>query len=172
MKNILVPVDFSDVTDKLVETACQMAQMYKAKVWLLHCVDQSPTIASMSEVPIIWPVSESDLPEHYRSQFNALSEMIASLKGRGVDAEMSLKSGSATDEILSTVVRNNIDLIVIGSHGHGALYNLVVGSVTQSVLHETNTPTLVVPCEAKKVRVKEKAAESELKWDEPMATPY
>jgi len=172
VKNILVPVDFSDVTERLVDTAAQMAQVYSAKVWLLHCVDQSPTIASMSEVPMIMPVTEAELPEHFGSQFRALSQLMGSLRGKGIDAEMVLKSGLATDEILSAVIRNNIDMIVIGSHGHGALYNLVVGSVTQTVLRNTDTPTLVIPCETKKVKIKEKVATPVTQWEEPMATPY
>lgn len=173
MKNILVPVDFSDVTERLVETAARMAQAFNAKIWLLHCIDQSPTIASMSEVPMVMPVSESELPEHFRGQFRELSKLADAIRGKGVDVEVQLRSGLATDEILTTVIRNNIDMIVVGSHGHGALYNLVVGSVTQSVLQSTNTPTLVIPCEVKKVKVVERAgAVPATQWDEPMATPY
>lgn len=172
MKNILVPVDFSDVTERLVDTAAQMAQVCSAKVWLLHCVDQSPTIASMSEVPMMMPVTEAELPEHFRSQFRALVQLAASLHSKGIEAETSLKSGLASDEILSAVIRNNIDMIVIGSHGHGALYNLVVGSVTQTVLQNTDTPTLVIPCETKKVKANQGVAEPVRQWEEPMATPY
>ena len=47
--------------------------------------------------------------------------------------------------ILDEANKLNIDLIVVGSHGHGAVYHLMVGSVSQGVLHQSTCPVLVVP---------------------------
>jgi nucleotide-binding universal stress UspA family protein len=168
MKNLLVPVDFSDVTNRVIETAEEMARGFGARVWLMHCVNQFPSIAGMSEVPMSMPVTEAELPDHFSGEYRRLNELAGSLRSKGIDTEILFKSGSATIEILSAADQHHIDLIVIGSHGHGALYDLVVGSVTKSVLHRTHRPTLVVPSEARE-RVQAVASRQ---WEEPMATPY
>jgi len=168
MKNFLAPVDFSDLTDRVVAKATEMARACGAKVWLLHCVTQYPTVAAMGEVPMVLPVEESALPERFPVKHRQLTQLTKSLQNQGIDAEMLFVSGAVTTEILAAVDQHGIDLIIMGSHGHGALYDLVVGSVAKSVLYYTTTPTLIVPSEARK----QKSATADVQWEEPMATPY
>jgi len=57
--------------------------------------------------------------------------------------------GPTVGTILEVGKTRNVDLIVMGSHGHGAVYNLLVGSVTEGVMKGAQCPVLVVPSEAK-----------------------
>ena len=174
MKNILVPVDFSDVTDRVIEQAAKLAGAFEAKIWLLHCINQYPAVTSMNEVPMVMPVGESELPEQFPAKHEHLQQLLDSLQSRGICAQALFVTGSTRDEILTAADLHLIDMIVMGSHGHGALYDLMVGSVTKSVLQDTHLPVLVVPTELKKVKVTEPivAAVPVSQWEEPMATPY
>ena len=168
MKNMLVAVDYSDVTDRVVTQAKQLARACGAKIWLLHCVHEEPVYATMGEVPIVLPSSDEDLSQRFKDEHQKLSAIATTLRANGVEAEALFEWGVPTSEILLQAKRHNIDLIVMGSHGHGALYDLVFGSVTKAVLNETTIPLLIVPSDARK----EPRPGVADKWEEPMATPY
>lgn len=174
MKNILVPVDFSDVTDRVLEQAAKFASAFDAKIWLLHCVNQYPAVTSMNEVPMVLPVGEADLPEQFPAKHEHLQQLQHAMESRGLCCQSIFVTGSTRDEIMTAANHHLIDLIVMGSHGHGALYDLMVGSVTKSILQDIHIPVLVVPTELKKIPVPERAMATEAasQWEEPMATPY
>ncbi len=58
------------------------------------------------------------------------------------------REGTVVEEILKTAQEISADLIVMGSHGHGPVYNLLVGSVTEGVLKAGQRPVLLVPAPA------------------------
>ncbi len=67
------------------------------------------------------------------------------LQNFGVDVESLLVQGTAVEVILDEASKLKTDLIVVGSHGHGAVYHLMVGSVSEGVLHRSTCPVLVIP---------------------------
>jgi nucleotide-binding universal stress UspA family protein len=166
VKNLLVPVDFSDVTDRVITAAEQVARAFGSKVWLMHCVGEYPAFAAMGEIPAFLPVPNAALPESYPDQYRKLSELTASLSGKGIEAGSLFVGGMAIEEILSVADEHQIDMIVMGSHGHGAWYELLVGTVTEGVLHRAGRPVLIVPSEKKSA-----AAKSSERREVPAATP-
>jgi nucleotide-binding universal stress UspA family protein len=66
------------------------------------------------------------------------------LRESQIPYQAAYKVGDAPEEIKAYAEKHNIDMIVMGSHGHGALKNLVLGSVTTKVLAITSVPVLVV----------------------------
>ncbi|HEY0847864.1 MAG TPA: universal stress protein [Noviherbaspirillum sp.] len=66
------------------------------------------------------------------------------LRKEGIPFQSSYRIGDIAKEIQSYVKKNRIDMIVMGSHGHGALQNLVMGSVATKVLAVTQVPVLIV----------------------------
>lgn len=66
------------------------------------------------------------------------------LKRHGIDAQTSYKVGHAGELISKTAEQGNFDLLVMGSHGHGALMTLVMGSAATQVLAHCKVPVLVV----------------------------
>jgi len=145
MKTLLVPVDFSEVTEPMLDQAEALARAYHSRVWILHCVAESPPIGAVGEIPTFIPIPETSLSDRFPEEFQRLEALVAREQARGIDAERVLRSGSVIDAILSTADQTSADLIILGSHGHGALYELVVGTVTQSVLRRSPRPVLVVP---------------------------
>ncbi len=150
MKNLLVPVDFSDVTNRVVASAEQMARAFGAKVWLMHCVGEYPAFAAMGEIPAFIPTPDAALPGTYPDQYRKLAELTSSLRDQGIDAELLFVGGMAVEQILAVAEEHQIDLIIMGSHGHGAWYELLVGTVTEGVLHRIGRPLLVVPSDTRR----------------------
>lgn len=168
MKNILVAVDFSDVTDRVVIKAAELAKAIGAKLWVFHAVTDTSFISGAGEVPVPWTVSDEELPKHFPSEYGKLREIVASLQDLGTDAQQLLVSGPAVDRILALAEEKKVEMIVLGSHGHGALYKLLVGTISEGVLRRADCPVLIVPSETKKVPV----VEQEHRRVEPLATPY
>lgn len=150
MKNLLVPIDFSKVSDRIVATAEEIARAFKAKIWLLHCVRDYPLFAAMEEVPLELPDQSNEMAVRYPEQNRQLAAVAAPLMAMGISVEPLLVVGMPGDEILYVADQYQIDLIIIGSHGHGALYDLMVGSVAHAVLQQAHCLTLVVPPAARK----------------------
>jgi nucleotide-binding universal stress UspA family protein len=166
MKNLLVAVDFSDVTERVVATAEQMARAFGAKIWLLHVVPEVSPVASLGEVPFQWPAMDVESPERFPEEQHQIQTLLAGLKDKGLNAESLLIRGTAVVEILAMAEQYEIDMIVMGSHGHGAWYELVVGTVSEGVLHRAPCPTLIVPSE----KIQKKKAMK--RQEEPAAMPF
>lgn len=153
MKNVLIPIDFSDVTEAVLECAEGLARPWDGKLWLLHCIAESPPIGTVGEIPTFVPIPEMSLRERFPDEFRKLEELTASRRARGLETEMLVRNGSVVDSIIAVADQIEADLIVLGSHGHGALYELVVGTITQAVLQRSSRPILVVPTRPLAARV-------------------
>ena len=92
-------------------------------------------------MPIIDPAAQT-LPE--KSHKAELAEWQKEIEQTGVKATLHEPTGAVVDEILRQADAGNADFIVMGSHGHGAMYNLLVGSVTEGLLKRSTRP--VLPC--------------------------
>ena len=171
MKNLLVPVDFSDVTERVIATAEQMARAFGAKVLLMHCIGEYPALTGMGEIPVFMPVPDVALPGSFPEQYRKLADLTSSLRDKGIDAELLFVGGSAINEIITVADRHQIDMIIMGSHGHGAWFELLVGSVTDGVLRRVDRPALIVPSVARKEQ-SVVATPPAAQWQEPAATPY
>ncbi|MEW5940915.1 MAG: universal stress protein [Chloroflexota bacterium] len=67
------------------------------------------------------------------------------MRKAGLDATALVVQGATVETILNEASKLEADMIVVGSHGHGALYQLLVGSVCEGVLRKAACPVLVVP---------------------------
>jgi nucleotide-binding universal stress UspA family protein len=74
-----------------------------------------------------------------------VQELAERLKGEGLQAHPLFVQGSTADTILRKANELDVDMIVVGSHGRGAMYQMLVGSVSEAVLHGAKVPVLVVP---------------------------
>lgn len=151
MKTILTPVDFSAATARVIEAALELARGSDGKLVLLHIV-QPPIVTSdyglaMENVQEILAVSE-------KAAARQLSHLASQVKAKGGDARVMQINGAAVTGILESAERLKADYIVMGSHGHTALYDLLVGSTTHGVLKRATCPVLVVPPSKKKAAKK------------------
>ena len=140
--NILVSLDISESTDKVVATATQFAKAMSAKLYLIHVAEPEPDFIGYGVGPqtVRDSVSEELHKEHVQIQ-----KVAESLRQNGLDAKGLLIQGSTVETILKQADKLQAQIIVMGSHGRGAVYNALIGSVSKGVLHGAKCPVLVVP---------------------------
>ena len=142
MKVILVPVDFSDVTDAVVATAGHLARGFNASLRLIHVAPGEPEFIGYEPGP---QTVRDHVAQDHRDEHRRLQAIGEKLKQDGFQATTLLVQGQPPEKILHEAHRAAADLIVMGSHGHGALYHLVLGSVSDAVLRKAPCPVLLVP---------------------------
>lgn len=139
---ILVGIDLSDSTDKVVKKAMELATALSARVWLLHVTEPEPDFVGFEAGP--QSVRDS-LSRKFHIEHRQIQEIADRLRMSGLDAAALLVQGDIAETILEEGLKLGVDMIVVGSHGRGAMYHLVVGSVSERVLHGAECPILVVP---------------------------
>ena len=143
MKKILVPVDFSPVTNPVLDTVETLANACQSKVFLVHV---APALSpELRDTPV--PQQHRDTVAHMlRDEHRKLQDLAGDLRKRGCKAEALLVEGHRTvDKILDEAQRLQADLIVMGSHGHGKVFDLLVGSTCEGILRRSGVPMLIVP---------------------------
>jgi nucleotide-binding universal stress UspA family protein len=142
VKVILVPVDFSDVTSAALEVARTLAAGCGAKVYVVHveelCAEDLKDVRVLNS-------HRQFLVELARADHKELQQLAQDLRQRGCDADALCVRGYNVDKILDEVRRLGADLIIMGSHGHGRLYDALIGSTCQGILRRAEVPVLIVP---------------------------
>jgi nucleotide-binding universal stress UspA family protein len=148
VKKILVATDGSKVANKAVKYAIGLAKQLdaNASIILLGVVDifylimqgASPTMASARVM-----METRDLLKQATAEY--LDEAMFECRKKGIRTRKVIRTGHAVEEIIKVAMKEKADLIVLGSHGRGALKAAVLGSVAFGVVHkETDIPVLIV----------------------------
>jgi nucleotide-binding universal stress UspA family protein len=149
---LLVGIDLSESTDKIVKKAEVISKALSAKMWLLHIAKPGP-----ADLYIANPAPDSDgfeaypqslrdsIAKRFHDEHCQIQEIADRLRKSGLDTTALLMQGETVEIILKEASRLDVDMIVVGSHGRGAMYQLLVGSVSEGVLHRSKCPILVVP---------------------------
>jgi len=143
---VLVPVDFSDTHGRLLAAAEAEAKLRGASLVLLHVIEPAAEVAGFETDPEMMRLRiGQDLEAEQRIESERLKELAKSVEGRGTACEALARFGLPADEIIAAAAECGAGLVVMGSHGHGALYHLFTGSVVTGVLKRIGCPVLVVP---------------------------
>jgi len=142
MKNIVVAIDLGDFSKRIIEFAVEFVTSYPARLHFLHIVstDVSSAIGDLS-VQYVHEIEENII----KLKKERLNEITAFIKEKGISYEVDVIEGIASNEILEKAKEIHAKMIIIGSHGHGAFYEALIGSVAHDVLKKTNIPMLIVP---------------------------
>jgi nucleotide-binding universal stress UspA family protein len=136
-KKILVAVDGSEHSGKVIETAIQYARLLSAKVVLVHCHKKFPTILGE-------PLRNEAIVTTLRKAEELIAPFTKRLREAEIDAEERLMEDPAGAVIPDIARIEKCDLIIVGSRGLTNLEGLFLGSVTNRVLHTTPCSVLVV----------------------------
>ena len=139
VKSILVPLDFSPVSRLVVARAAALAQPSNACLVLLHVVQPPAVLADYDPaLPVIQTMS--------RAAVRQLAKWKAFVETRGLAATTVCRRGVSPAQVIAAEADAHAsDYIVIGSHGHGSFYDLLVGSTTGGVLRRVHCPVVIVP---------------------------
>ena len=141
MKKILVATDFSDCARHAEETAMALGRALAAELVLLHVSVETP-LYNEGMRTLVEPRKVYEAQRAWAE--NTLAARAAEIRGAGVTAHASVRSGVAVDEILKAAADERCDLIVIGTHGRGGLSRFLLGSVADRVVRLAPCPVMTV----------------------------
>jgi nucleotide-binding universal stress UspA family protein len=145
MKKIIVAVDFSNATTGVVGMATGLAKSFGAELELLHVVEPEPSYTAYGFTPDEFPAMNAFHEEAQRRATAKLEALLASVKEEVPNATSQMSGGSPLHALLARVKESGADFVVIGSHGHGVIASLLLGSVAEGMVRKATVPTLVVP---------------------------
>lgn len=142
MINIVLPVDFGDKTDQLVDGAIKFAKEITGKIFLIHVAPSDIGFAIGDMGFQYFPEVEANEIREELVQLNKIEQRIVA---QNIDCEHLLKQGIAKDIILEYSKDKNANYIVMGSHGRSGIYDVFVGSLTKGLTKDSHIPVLVLP---------------------------
>jgi nucleotide-binding universal stress UspA family protein len=143
LKHILAPTDFSDPSQVAMKYARALAENFAATLHVLHVFDDSHLLWVASEG---FPIDESGnlREEAERAARDRLQRVVAEAQSEKHPTRAILRVGAPFVEIIRYAREENIDLIVMGTHGRGPIAHLLMGSVAERVVRKAPCPVLTV----------------------------
>ena len=139
LRNILVPVDFSECSGKAMHYAACFARQFNAEVTLLHVVVIIPPPPQM----LIYE-PETLTAKYHEQAAKQLAEWRKEILSHATVKAVVRSGAAAHQEIVAAANECNTDLIVMGNHGRSGLARLLTGSTTEQVVRHAPCPVLVV----------------------------
>lgn len=141
-KRILVPTDGSDITAHAVDTAIQLAKLHGAQLLTLSVMEPFP-YSAVSEIQPVPPQEFIDAQQRVATQRVEAVSAAAAAQGLSCKA-YTVEALHAWEAIVDHAKAEQIDLIVMASHGRKGFAALLLGSEAQKVLAHVETPVLIV----------------------------
>jgi len=137
----VVAMDFSAVSEKQLAVISRLTRQDR-HIYLLHVAEPNPDFVGFDAGP---DVVRDQMAEQFHREHEQIQAMAQQLRDDGRDVTALLVQGPTVDTILSQAEKLEADLIVVGSHGHGAVFDMLVGSISTEVIRRSSIPVLVVP---------------------------
>jgi universal stress protein A len=146
-RRVLVPVDFSACSERLVRKAADLAEPHGAELILLHAIELPPGL-NLSARMVGADGEQAPVREHLQRE---AEERMAPLMGvaseRGATASYRIVHGPAAATVLRQAEQLPADVIVVGSHGRTGVQRLILGSVSEAILRHAAVPVVTVRSE-------------------------
>lgn len=147
MGGILACVDFSDMTVPVLDRAVSLAlgsNIPVKRIHLLHVAAPEPEFVGFDTDPATnW--TRDHRSRELLDERRVITELAHSRSTPELEVHPLIVMGPTVDKILDEISRLEAELVVVGSHGHGALYNLFMGSVAADLTKRSPIPVDVVP---------------------------
>jgi nucleotide-binding universal stress UspA family protein len=145
MKTILVPVDFSDVTLRVVKAAAHLAKPFGSRVVLMHVSEGYSQRFAFGAGPEDVPAEVAETGTGESAARRRLGELQDLVLSAGLESTSIELTGPPVEQIMTQAEATRVDLIVLGTHGRSPLYHLFTGGVLDGILRRARCPVLVVP---------------------------
>ena len=153
VRRILVPVDFSEESEKAARYALMLASYMKADIRLMHAWFPVPAehfawgemYAMQSDIEAQMIAAEAEASEKLTYLQNILKQQIKQQKIRGVDVDFDLLRGNPSDAISAVAHHYKPGLIVMGTKGRNRIQRGFFGSTTQRAISKGKIPVLAIP---------------------------
>ena len=142
VKRILVPIDFSENSEKIVQYAILMAKKMEASLTLLFVAQSFFETNSDFFVPHV-PIAELE-QDIFESSKKKMAMFVEESMDKSISHDSVVLLGDVAQEILDYVKEKEIDMIVMGTHGYKGLDKLLFGSVAEKIVKMSSCPVLTV----------------------------
>lgn len=142
IKKVLFPTDLSDAAAEAQLYACALAEQFGAELHVLSVIQDMNLISPDPNMP--WVVPASSLEEVRKSLETALGQVPDPLWAAGKTVHRVIRSGVPFLEIIRYAKEQDIDVIVVGTHGRTGLTHVLLGSVAEKVVRKSPCPVLTV----------------------------
>jgi nucleotide-binding universal stress UspA family protein len=144
LKNILVAVDFNDAVGDLLGYAEGLAHKFGGKVWVLHVAAPDPDFVGYEPGP---QYIRDFKAEEFREEHRNLQMYCDTFLSEEIEKEALLIQGSTVEAVLEEAKKLKSDLLIVGTHKHSFLHNLLQESVSLELLKKASIPMLTIPIE-------------------------
>ena len=144
--HILVPTDFSPAAEAALAWARDLAQQYAARVSLLHVVTD-PRAEGVWTPEVYVPADAGTQERMLREARERLQRTLPEDEHSRFAVTFDARIGNVAENILETAREQNVDLIVMGTHGRHGLAHLLLGSIAERVLRHATCPVLTTRAE-------------------------
>jgi nucleotide-binding universal stress UspA family protein len=138
---ILVPIDFSEFTDDIVRYSTEIAQKFGSAIHLMHVIPNmdyfTPYESFMAAENMV--TVQKGVEAEVQRDLDRVAESIA-----GIPVTKVIRTGVSFVEIIEYVRNENIDLIIMATHGRGGLEHIIIGSVAEKVVRKSPCPVLTI----------------------------
>jgi nucleotide-binding universal stress UspA family protein len=139
-KRILVPIDFSDGSNRAISQAVQLAGALGASLELFHAY-QLPVFALPDSSVTVSPTYVADLTDRAQKELDRQRERLAA---EGLDVSTRLVEGNPADAIVERAIALHALMVVIGTHGRSGFRRFLLGSTAERVVRTSTVPVLTV----------------------------
>ena len=148
MKTIIAALDFSDASTSVLENAAEMATALGAPLHIVHVLEPEPSYAAYGFTPEEFPAIRTFQEEARARAEKSLEDQ----KGKVGEAQVEtmLLEGNPLHTLLDYAEAQDDPLVVVGTHGHGVIASMLLGSVAEGVVRKGKVPALIVPAPQRK----------------------
>jgi nucleotide-binding universal stress UspA family protein len=157
MKQILIALDYDPSAQQIAEGGMALAKAMNAKITLLHVIADPTYYSSLDYSPIMgFNGFGLGAAVDLQGTFSELKKLSQDYLERSKEylgdssIQTIIKEGDSSDAILEAAKTLHADIIVMGSHSRRGLDKILMGSVTESVLHKTSVPLYIIPTKKNK----------------------
>ena len=145
MKTIICAVDFSNATPEVLKMGIELAKSFGADLQLFHSIEPEPSYTAYGFTPGEFPAMNAFQEEAKRRATHKLNNLLATARMSLPNATAQMADGSPLHSLLDHVEESGADFVILGSHGHGVIASLLLGSVAEGMVRKATVPTLIVP---------------------------
>jgi nucleotide-binding universal stress UspA family protein len=138
ISKIMVTTDFSEISDRALDYAIALARRYDARIYLAHVITPDPFQFAEPQL------AQATYEKVRQAAEEGITDILISGKLRGVPHEVLLEEGNVWPCLETLIVKNEIDLVVVGTHGHGKVQKLLIGSVAEEIFRKADCAVLTV----------------------------
>jgi nucleotide-binding universal stress UspA family protein len=138
LTKILLTTDFSEVSDHALDYALALARRYDARIYLTHVITPDPFQFAEPQL------AQATYEKVRQAAEEGITDILISGKLRGVPHEVLMEEGSVWPTLDKLITNNEIDLVVVGTHGRGKMQKLLIGSVAEEIFRQADCAVLTV----------------------------